>query len=375
MGRRQAQLGHCIARAAVCRRLRCAVDQLGDDLAPETRARVIAASEGNPLFLEEMAALARERGTVAVPSTIQALLAARLEQLTTDERGLLERGAIEGEVFHVAAVRALSNEPRSSELQRPLAELVRKELIRSHPPTLEDDQAFRFRHLLIRDAAYDGLPKATRAELHERFADWLEHHAGGLPELDEIVGWHLEQTVRYQWELARAVAPALMRRAAEHLHLAGRRAGDRADVSAARSLLERAHALSSEGGAVRARIAVELAEQLIEGGDLARMDELLTAAERNPKTSAVAAVTRLEWLLATRPQEGIAAIAVELPAMLEQLHAPATNAASPRRTRSLSDVYGSSAARRAPVTKSGSLPSTQEMPAIRASACGHSAGT
>ena len=63
------------------------MDQLGDGLAPDARARVIAASEGNPLFLEEMAALAREHDTIAVPSTIQALLAARLERLESAETG------------------------------------------------------------------------------------------------------------------------------------------------------------------------------------------------------------------------------------------------------------------------------------------------
>jgi predicted ATPase len=124
-----------------------------------------------------MVTLARERGTVEVPPTIQALLAARIERLAAEERELLERGAVEGEVFHRLSVRALANERLASEVEIRLASLVRKELIRPHPPQLGGDDAFRFRHLLIRDAAYDGLPKATRAELHERFAVWLEEHA------------------------------------------------------------------------------------------------------------------------------------------------------------------------------------------------------
>ncbi len=110
------------------------LDQLGDGLDPESRARVIAASEGNPLFLEEMVALARDRGTVAVPPTIQALLAARLERLGLEERELLERGAVEGEVFHRLAVRALADGPLAAELGARLTGLVRKELIRPHPP-------------------------------------------------------------------------------------------------------------------------------------------------------------------------------------------------------------------------------------------------
>jgi tetratricopeptide (TPR) repeat protein len=113
----------------------------------------------------------------------------------------------------------------ASRLDSLLSILVRKELIRPHPATLQDDEAFRFRHLLIRDAAYDALPKATRAELHQRFALWLEDSADGVIELDEIAGWHLEQAVRYRHELDHKLDPALAQRAATHLHAAGR-AGD-----------------------------------------------------------------------------------------------------------------------------------------------------
>ena len=157
-------------RTAECEAL---LVELGDELDPPARARVVSASEGNPLFLEEMSALARETGSHAVPPTIQALLAARLERLAVEEREVLQRGAIEGEVFHRPAVRALSDERTETELDLQLAGLVRKELIRPHRATIQGEDAFRFRHLLIRDAVYDGLPKTRRAELHERFARWL----------------------------------------------------------------------------------------------------------------------------------------------------------------------------------------------------------
>ena len=120
------------------------LEQLGDGLDPDASARVIAASEGNPLFLEEMVALARERGTVAVPSTIQALLVARLERLAAEERELLERGAVEGEVFHRLAVRALADERLAAEVELRLGGLVRKELIRPHPATLATTRRFAF---------------------------------------------------------------------------------------------------------------------------------------------------------------------------------------------------------------------------------------
>lgn len=279
------------------------LDQLDGDLDREARARVIAASEGYPLFLEEMVALARDRGTLAVPSTIQALLAARLDRLPVEERELLEHGAVEGEVFHRTSLLTLGDEGPPAELDLRLAGLVRKELIRPHPPTLEGDEAFRFHHLLIRDAAYDGLPKATRAELHQRFADWLEKAGRGLAELDEIAGWHLEQAVRYARELGRDGDPEPARRAAEHLHDAGRRAGSRGDVAAGRNLLERALALAPAQTALSARIAADLADQLVSRGEYARAEELLALAERDPGAAALARLTRLEWLYYARPDE------------------------------------------------------------------------
>ena len=150
------------------------VEQLiPERLSAELREKIARAAGGNPLFIEEMLAMAQEaEGDVRVPPTLQALLAARLDQLETAERSVLERGAIEGEVFHRGAVQALA--PEETQVTPRLAALVRKELIRPDRPLLAGEDGFRFRHLLIRDAAYDTLPKATRAELHARFASSLE---------------------------------------------------------------------------------------------------------------------------------------------------------------------------------------------------------
>ncbi len=264
--------------AAECEAL---LDRLGNGLDPDARARVIAASQGNPLFLEEMAALARERGTVEVPPTIQALLAARLERLPDPEREVLERGAVEGEVFHRLAVRALADDGLAAEVDRHLAALVRKELIRPHPPTLAGDEAFRFRHLLIRDAAYDTLPKSRRAELHERFAAWLEHTAGTrLPEFEEIVGYHLELAYRYARLLRGADADslALAARASRCLESAGRRAMRRNDLPAAIGLLERASTLPADDDPLRATLLVDLAAAQIEAGKLTKAKSVLVQA-------------------------------------------------------------------------------------------------
>jgi tetratricopeptide (TPR) repeat protein len=209
---------------------------LPETIARELRHRIAHTAGGNPLFLTEMAAMTRAAGEVVVPPTLQALLAARIDQLEVAERSVLERGAIEGELFHRGAVQALSGDgpiiPR-------LASLVRKELIGPDKPLLPAEDAFRFRHLLIRDAAYDALPKASRAELHEQFASWLRERGADLIELDEILGHHLEQAARYRAELGQP-DPQLAERAAEHLAAAGRRALRRGDSAAAASLLERA---------------------------------------------------------------------------------------------------------------------------------------
>jgi class 3 adenylate cyclase/tetratricopeptide (TPR) repeat protein len=216
------------------------------------RNRILEAAGGNPLFVEEMVAMVAERqagngelAEITVPPTIQALLAARLDQLDSHERLVLERGSVEGNIFHRGGVEALAPEER--EVPRQLMSLVRKELVRPDRTQLAGDDAFRFRHLLIRDAAYDALPKAERADLHQSFAAWLEQHGAELVELDEILGYHLEQAWRYKTELGAASDPELMTAARARLESAARRAMLRDDSAAALNLLERALALVPEG--------------------------------------------------------------------------------------------------------------------------------
>ena len=210
---------------------------IGDQVSRDLRERIAYASGGNPLFVSEMLAMVAADDDVDVPPTLRALLAARLDQLDERERKVLERGAVEGEIFHRGAVQALV--PAEMQLTTRLAGLVRRELIRPDRAQLAGEDGYRFRHLLLRDAAYDSLPKAIRADLHSRFADWLAQHGLGLVEVDEIVGYHLEQATRYLTELGRP-DPDLCERAAERLAAAGRRAKDRLDGRAATSLLMRA---------------------------------------------------------------------------------------------------------------------------------------
>jgi class 3 adenylate cyclase/tetratricopeptide (TPR) repeat protein len=212
------------------------------ELGADVRERILKAAGGNPLFVEEMAAMveASDDGEIEVPPTLQALIAARLDQLDPRERSVLERGSVEGEVFHHSVVQALT--PEEPRVTTQLTSLVRKELIRPDRPLFAREDAFRFRHLLMRDAAYQGLAKAERAQLHEQFADWLEENGAELVELDELLGYHLEQAYRYRQELwpPDEHSHALAARAGERLKVAGRRAIGRHDFRAALTLLERA---------------------------------------------------------------------------------------------------------------------------------------
>ena len=246
------------------------------ELELELREQIRHAAGGNPLFVEQMLAMVQESSeAVTVPPTIQALLAARLDQLPRGERAALERGAVEGQVFHRGAVQALMSDQSAVPTQ--LMGLVRKELVRPTPPAIADDDAFRFRHLLVRDAAYDSLPKATRAELHERFAAWMEEHGADLVELDEILGYHLEQAARCRAELGEG-RDDLADRAAVRLAAAGMRAFRRTDYTAGRKLLGRAVALLPEDAPTRFDALLSLGICAYVGGDLEDSDRLLTEA-------------------------------------------------------------------------------------------------
>jgi DNA-binding SARP family transcriptional activator len=224
------------------------IDNLADvELEQSARQRIVAAAEGNPLFVEEMLALALEDGDQAaelvVPPTIQALLSARLDRLVEEDRAGIEYASVQGKVFYEDAVVELAQGEFSA--VSALRSLLHKDLIRSDRPSL-GGRTYRFRHLLIRDAAYESIPKEARSELHEGFGRWLMHAAGDRStEYEEIVGYHLEQAYRYRAELGPAddAARALAREAAERLGAAGRRAFARSDAPAALNLMRRAVSL------------------------------------------------------------------------------------------------------------------------------------
>ena len=244
-------------------------------LADRAVARILDVAEGNPLYVEEIVAMLTDQRlldapeddlSIPVPPTIHALLAARLDGLQDGERAVIEAAAIEGKEFAREQVLVLVDEPLRDAVDGHLLALVRRDLIR---PAGTNDGAFRFRHQLIRDAAYDGIPKNTRAVLHERFADWLEEHRPHLSSLDELLGHHLERAVVLRRELgaSQATTTGIAARASASLARAGRRATAREEPAATR-LLERAASLASD--AERPPILVDLASALQSDGQLLR---------------------------------------------------------------------------------------------------------
>jgi class 3 adenylate cyclase/tetratricopeptide (TPR) repeat protein len=239
-------------------------------LGPEQKESVVRAAGGNPLFLEELAAFIREEPEEAViPPSLSALLTARLDRLPENERQAAERGSVEGEFFHRGAVAHLAGRDCGRELEA----LEARELIRAAEAEVAGEAAYRFKHVLVRDAAYNGTTKKVRAELHERFADWLESKLGERSaEAEEILGYHLEQAHRYRVELGPADdrARGLASRAACHLVQAGLQAFGRSNVSAAVGLLQRARTLLFPGEPKRLELLPALGSALAETG---RFDE------------------------------------------------------------------------------------------------------
>jgi predicted ATPase/class 3 adenylate cyclase len=268
------------------------VDALVDDRTfPNTmRVKVLEAADGNPLFVEQLLALqAEDLGAddeLAVPPTLRALLAARIDRLEDADRAVIERAAVEGRTFHRGAVAELLSSGQRPEVGARLLALVRKELIRPDRSDFPGDDGFRFAHILIRDAAYSSTPKALRAELHQRYADWLEEKAANrIHEYEELLGFHLEQAYRYRRQLVELdeEAVALGRRAAARLASAGRRAPGRGDFPAAAALLSRAVSVLPENDADRLELLPDLGEDLDMCGDfvnaIAVLDEAVERAE------------------------------------------------------------------------------------------------
>ena len=293
----------------------------------DLKDRIIAAADGNPLFVEELISMLVDDGTlerrgdqwavtdveqIAIPPTVQSLLAARIDGLSGDERALMERAAIVGQEFERAAVVGLSEEERRSRVSSLLLRLVRRELIRPQRGSVSQDDAYAFRHLLIRDAAYNSMPKQARAELHERFARWLEAEVGDEKnEYEEILGYHYEAAWNYLRDLAADRDSTDLRdRAAYFLKNSGERAWARGDARATVSLLDRATSLMPEADESRLVLCTVLADALHHAGLHTKCRELLdhvidvSRREGLERPALRATVVKHEWF-AGGIEEGI----------------------------------------------------------------------
>ncbi len=227
-----------------------------EDLAPQVGSWIVERSAGNPLFCEEFVRMLieaehlefadgrwRAKGSAAdlsLPETIQSIVAARIDGLEPAEKTALQQASVIGERFVLDELLALD-----SELGVAPEALLRKGFF----ITDRDDRSgrsLRFKHILIRDAAYAGLTKADRAELHERLADFeAQAAADRLIEYEEIIGYHLEQATRHRQQLGLddERTRALAGRAAQMLGAAGIRAIRRGDAVTSNRLLERCRAV------------------------------------------------------------------------------------------------------------------------------------
>ena len=289
-------------------------------IAAEAVERIVAAAEGNPLYVEQMLSMLIDNGTLQktddgwtsvrdigrleVPPSIQALLAARLDLLALEERAVIEPASVIGQTFAVDAVTVLAPESIAPQVPDHLLSVGRKQLVTALQTSESAGESYRFLNLLIRDAAYQGLLKRSRAAFHEQFATWAEElneRQGRSQEFEEILGYHLEQAYRYLAELGTLDdnAQGIGARAAEKLASAGRRAMGRGDTPAAVNLLRRAAGCLRAEDLNRLRLLPDLGEALMELPEFEEADtvlgEAIAGAEQHgdPVLGATAELVRL----------------------------------------------------------------------------------
>jgi class 3 adenylate cyclase/tetratricopeptide (TPR) repeat protein len=236
------------------------------------RDRIAEMSEGNPLFLEQLAAFAGEdSASIELAGSIRGVLHARLDRLDREERAVLERAAVAGRSFSLEAVLELTApQAREGAIAR-LYDLARRGLVR--PDADIPGEGFRFQHALIREVTYDSMPKAARVDLHLAMASRLEDDAAQVA----VVGYHLERAHLLSRELGRP-DPELGARAGRLLRRAAQETFHRSDVPATISLLERARALLSSDDRDWAELLIEIGYARIVSGDMSGAEAVLNEA-------------------------------------------------------------------------------------------------
>src|ERR671935_1932157 len=249
----------------------------GGDLSGKARQGLLDKTEGNPLFVEETIRMLAEEGVDSVdriPDTVQALIAARIDRLPGEAKALLQRAAVIGRIFWASALERLS--PEAESIEEPLDDLLLRDFILNEPrSTIRGEDAYRFKHVLIREVAYGSLSKSARADYHAAFAEWLKERAGD--ELLEIRAYHLDHAAKLTAELNGSVPVELQREAAEALAEAGLRAFAREANRTARHLFVRSVEL--EPTLRRRYLAARAADRLSDLPAVSReMEEVLAGA-------------------------------------------------------------------------------------------------
>ena len=267
-------------------------------LPADTQASILERAGGNPLYAEQFARMLSERGDAAgllLPEGVQALIAARLDTLPAEAKALLQDASVLGKVFWSGAVAAIGG-TESDSVQAGIRELVRRELVRPvRVSSMRGQDEFSIWHALVRDVAYQQIPRARRAEKHIAAAAWIEGTAEErVADHSEILVHHYENAL----ELARAAGVDegdLRERLASVLVLAGDRAM-RLDITAAESAYRRA--LELHAGPDQASVRVQLADALQEQGrlpeaELAYEEGIRALREAGDDTAAAVAMRNL----------------------------------------------------------------------------------
>jgi len=266
----------------------------GEALAIPSR-EVLERAEGNPLFVEETIRMLVESGSASgapgrIPDTLQALIAARIDHLPPAGKVLLQRASVVGRVFWKGALEHLS--PDVEDIDALLDDLQLREFVLREPrSSISGEPAYRFKHLLIREVAYSGLAKLSRAQYHARFAEWLADRTG--EELLEIRAYHLDQAVEFLTELEGAPPEDLAQETGDALVKAAKRAIAREAYPTARRLGLRAVELRPTLGAryVAARAAWRLQDWGAVDVEMTKVREL--ARERDEPVIEALALTAL----------------------------------------------------------------------------------
>jgi class 3 adenylate cyclase/tetratricopeptide (TPR) repeat protein len=242
-----------------------------EEILPGMRENVLDRAGGNPFFLEELVRYLLDRGElgstdrIAVPSSVQGLVAARLDALPTDARRFAQHAAIIGEQFWLGALQRLEHDGKADEIDKLLDVLVDKELIEPvEPPRIPDQKEYRFRQALVREVAYAGIPKQQRARHHAVVGRWIEDTtcACGLErEFFDLVGHHYERSASLGRDIGLEVEGAGAK-AREYLERAGDEALGMDAAAVAAGFFERALAFATDEED-RLHLRLHLAEALV----------------------------------------------------------------------------------------------------------------